>query len=472
MRPHIKCPRGSHKNRAGQCISTTPRRRVIRDVLPSPPSPPSPNFSSPDTPIDISPMSPFINMNPDKNEGILYNVKEELPRPDDTKGQTRKCPRGSKRDRRTGQCRTTTPRRRIVEEPPARVTQRRARLPRAAHNPAPAPAPPSRRKRCPPGYRRNPITGECEQNVRQMRGLARALVPEIEKSPPSRRQRRAQAPPAPAPAPPAPAPAPAPAPNRPRGFFLRPVNGPAPANIRRPRCPPGTMRNSNGDCVPKRMSRQRQAIVQQQLIHREETPYNTDGVIEAYDAYMAGDSPINDPDVLNDPNVIVFYITNANGIVINAVLGYRDRINTEYVEKTSHIYKCKNADTAFAFFPNQVLMADPYFSLGLVQNHVIQLQYIEYILRSDNKFWLLRLSPEPPITSAINRKHIRQNANPDYNIDGNKVSVVSGYHCQVNNEYLKLHENLEKPKRIIADPIHGDQLIYIWVPTAITPSAI
>jgi hypothetical protein len=208
------------------------------------------------------------------------------------------------------------------------------------------------------------------------------------------------------------------------------------------------------------------------LVHRQETPYNTDGVIEAYDAYMAGDSPINHPDVLDDPNIIVFYITNSNGIVINAVLGYRDRINTEYVEKTSHIYKCKNADTAFAFFPNQVFMAEPFFSLGLVQNHIIRLQYIEYILSSDNKFWLLRLSPEPPITSAINRKHIRQNANPDRNIDGKQVSVVSGYHCQVNQEYLKIHEDPLHPKRITTDPINGDQLLYIWVPTAITPSAI
>jgi uncharacterized protein YjbI with pentapeptide repeats len=647
MRPHVRCPRGSHKNRAGQCISTTPRRRIIRDVLhpslpsppsppyppsplstvsphslPSPPYPPSPPSFSPVSPIfasspspsipshqsyfsvsSSSPESPMINMmNEDKNEAILYEDKNE-------RQVRRKCPRGSRRDRRSGECRTTTARRRVVAEPPPMIVVPRVRLPRTVNNPpappvpapppAPAPAPvpihrtgrqPTRRhridesplrqrvrrERCPSGTRRNRRTGNCEPTRR--RG-PRPAVPAAPATPPVA---AAQV-------------------NRVvNGYEIRPNEHLERANLQGADLQGARLEGAHLDDADLRGAHLERAVLEGAVltlanlrdVHLEganlrravlqgtilqgahleravlegsdlrfadlrgahlegadlrgaflrgvslrgadlrgtdlrgadlrgadfrgailqgadfrdailqdadlqgplpqaqadsqaqrlgqqpiqqpvvEIPYNTNGVVEAYDAYMAGNSPINDPDVLDDPNIIVFYIANASGIVINAVLGYRDRINTEYREKTSHIYKCKHADTAFAFFSNQIFMQDPFYSLALVQNHVIRLQFIEDILRTNNKFWLLRLSPEPPITSAINRKHIRQNANPDYNIDGKQVSVVSGYHCQVNESYLKAHEDPRNPKRIITDPINGDQLIYIWVPTPIRPSSI
>lgn len=451
MRPNVRCPRGSHKNRIGQCITTTPRRRIIRDVLPSPQYP---AFSSPSP---SSPRSPFINMNPEKNEGVLYDVKQPLaPAPAPALIPiNRKCPRGSKRERRTGECRTTTPRRRIVEEPPARVTQRRARLPRAANNPAPAPpAPPVvDRGRCPSGTRRNRRTGVCEPTRR------RGRVSPV----------RAPTPPARAPTPPAPAPAP-PVPNRRWGF--RALPGPAPANIRRPRCPPGTRRNSNGDCVPKR--RRGQPVEKQQpvVVHEEETPYNINGVVETFDAYMASDVPINDPDVLDDPNIIVFYITNPNGNVVNSVLGYRNRIEAELENGESTIYKCMYADTATAFYPEQAIMDTPYFYLSLAQNHLLHLEEIRRICESDNKFWLLRLTNEPVITSAINRKHIINRAT-GLGLTGKQVNVVSGFHCQLNAEYARLNADPENPKRrIIADPIHGEQRLETWGAIAITPSSL
>ena len=415
MRPHVRCPRGSHKNRAGQCISTTPRRRIIRDVLPSSPSS---NFSI------SSHDSPFINMNPeDKNERYLYDVKQPLapapapilaPVPAPLVEIRRKCPSGSRRDRRTGECKTTTPRRRIVQEPPARVTQRRGRLPRAA--PAPART--------------------------QMRTLAAALVPAIEKSP------------------------------------------------RRARCPPGTRRDRiSGNCVITRrrlqlQNEQRYQLQQQQqqlqqpliqpvqpLVHQQETPYNISGVVETFDPIM-GHVPINDPDILNDPNMIVFYIVNTNGIVINSVVGYRDRIRQSIVNGTGIIYKCRYADTTFGFYPEQALMDTPYFYLTLIQNHLLHLEEIIRICESDNKFWLLRLTNEPIITSAINRKHITNRANPDHNFDGEKINISSGFHCQVQEAYLDKHQDPEHPKRITADPIHGDQRLETWTSVAIAPSAI
>lgn len=447
MRQHIRCPKGSRRNRVGQCISTTPRRRVIRDILP--PSPPSPSFSSNDsstnssvfpspphfysppsfvTPPSISPISPrsyfslsddspIININQEKNENILYEEKNQHQ-------IRRKCPRGSRRNSITGKCMTTTPRHREVREAPPIMVEPRVRLPRNAHNPPAAlvPAPIVHRERCPTGSRRNPRTGNCEPV-------------------PYRTRRRRVA--------------------------------PAPVAVRRERCPIGTRRNPRtGNCEPttkRRTAAPAPAVHEPALIV---FPYNTDGIVEAYDAYMAMDMPINDPDVLDDPNIIVFYIANAAGIVSNAVLGYRDRINTEYREKTSYLYKCRHADTAFAFFPYQVKLEEPFFSLSLIQNHVVRLHHIEFILRNNHKFWLLQLSSEPPITAAINRKHIRQDENPDLNIDGKPVSVVSGFHCQVNREYLKNHEDPNNPRRIITNPINGDHLIHIWTAKPIRPSSI
>jgi hypothetical protein len=449
MPPHVRCPRGSHKNRAGQCVTTTPRRRIIRDVFSSP----SPS----------SPRSPFINMNPEKNEGVLYDVKQPAVAPAPAPAAApplipirRKCPRGSRRDRRTGECRTTTRRNRIVEEPPSGFVEPRARLPRAANNPPPAP-PVVNRGRCPSGTRRNRRTGVCE---------------------PTRRRGRVS-PPAPAPAPPVRlAPAPAPPANAntrvpPNFFFLRQLPGPPAPIVRRRRCPPGTRRNSNGDCVPKRRRGQQPVVQEPVVVHHQETPYDINGVVEAYDAYMAAESPINDPDVLNDPNIIVFYITNSNGTVVNSVLGYRDRIKAEIDSGSSTIYKCMYADTAFSFYPEQAIMDTPYFYLSLVQNHLLHLEEITRICASDNKFWLLRLTNEPIITSAIHRRHIANRANPGYGLTGEALNVVSGFHCQVNETYLKLNEDPEDPRRrVIVDPIHGDQRLETWAAIAITPSAI
>ena len=451
MRPHVRCPRGSHKNRAGQCISTTPRRRIIRDVLPLPPYPPSPNFSSPSSSLSSnSHDSPFINMHPeDKNERFLYDVKQPVAlapvlAPEPLVHIRRKCPSGSRRDRRTGECKTTTPRRRIVQEPPARVTQRRGRLPRAAHNPAPAPARvPVRapaRAQAPP---RAPVPARAPTPApaRTRRTLARALVPSIDKS-----QRRARCPP---------------------GYRRNPRTGV---------CDPTTRRGYQqpAPIMQPHMQPLIQPLIQpiQPLVHQQETPYNTNGVIEAYDAYMAGDSAINDPDVLNDPNVIVFYITNPNGNVINAVLGYRDRISQSIANGTGIIYKCRYADTTFGFYPEQALMNTPYFYLTLIQNHLLHLEEIIRIFASDNKFWLLRLTNEPIITSVINRKHINNRANPGYNLDGEQINISSGFHCQVQEAYLNKHQDPEHPKRIIADPIHGDQRLETWTLLAIAPSAI
>jgi hypothetical protein len=187
---------------------------------------------------------------------------------------------------------------------------------------------------------------------------------------------------------------------------------------------------------------------------------------------MAGEVPINDPDVLNDPNIIVFYITNPNGNVVNSVLGYRDRILQELATGNSTIYKCRYADTTFGFYPEQALMNTPYFYLTLIQNHLLHLEEITRICASDNKFWLLRLTNEPIITSVINRKHIINRANPGYNLDGEQINISSGFHCQVKESYLKLHEDPEHEKRIIADPIHGDQRLETWTAIPITPSAI
>ena len=425
MRPHVRCPRGSHKNRAGQCISTTPRRRIIRDI----------HHSSPSSNFSISSHdSPFINMNPeDKNERYLYDVKQPLaPAPAPVVEIRRKCPSGSRRDRRTGECKTTTPRRRIVQEPPARVTQRRGRLPRAAHAPAPPPPPAPARVT----QRRGRLPRAAPAPARtQMRTLAAALVPAIEKSP------------------------------------------------RRARCPPGYRRNPRtGVCDPTRrrgpqpapvIQRVIQPLIQpvQPLVHQQETPYNISGVVETFDPIM-GHVPINDPDILNDPNMIVFYIVNTNGIVINSVVGYRDRIRQSIENGTGIIYKCRYADTTFGFYPEQALMDTPYFYLTLIQNHLLHLEEIIRICESDNKFWLLRLTNEPIITSAINRKHITNRANPDHNFDGEKINISSGFHCQVQEAYLDKHQDPEHPKRIIADPIHGDQRLETWTSVAIAPSAI
>lgn len=379
-------------------------------------------------------------MNPeDKNERYLYDVKQPLapaPAPAPILAPLveirRKCPSGSRRDRRTGECKTTTPRRRIVQEPPARVTQRRGRLPRAAHAPAPPPPPAPARVT----QRRGRLPRAAPAPARtQMRTLAAALVPAIEKSP------------------------------------------------RRARCPPGYRRNPRtGVCDPTRrrgpqpapvIQRVIQPLIQpvQPLVHQQETPYNISGVVETFDPIM-GYGPINDPDILNDPNMIVFYIVNTNGIVINSVVGYRDRIRQSIENGTGIIYKCRYADTAFGFYPEQALMDTPYFYLTLIQNHLLHLEEIIRICESDNKFWLLRLTNEPIITSAINRKHITNRANPDHNFDGEKINVSSGFHCQVQEAYLDKHQDPEHPKRITADPIHGDQRLETWTSVAIAPSAI